>query len=51
MSDYYDELETRSREERDAELYGSLPEKLQDIAARIPAWQERLRHDMTGDFL
>jgi len=42
MSDYFDELETRGSDEREEAVFASLPEKLQDIASRIPAWKERL---------
>ena len=42
MSDYFDELETRGNDEREKAVFASLPEKLQDIASRIPAWKERL---------
>ena len=42
MSEYFDDLETRAPDVREADMFGSLPAKLQDIAERIPAWKERL---------
>ncbi len=42
MSEYFDELETQSSETRESDLFETLPDKLADIASRIPAWKERL---------
>ncbi len=43
MSEYFDEHETRSPEERENALFGSFPEFLSDIQARIPGWKERFK--------
>ena len=41
MSEYFDELETRSPEEREEALFGKFPEFLTDVQARIPGWKAR----------
>ena len=41
MSEYFDELETRSPEAREEALFGKFPEFLADVQARIPGWKAR----------
>ena len=41
MTEYFDALETRSKEERERDLFKSFPDFLKDITKRIPAWADR----------
>jgi phenylacetate-CoA ligase len=41
MTEYFDALETRSKEERERDLFKSIPDFLKDITKRIPAWSDR----------
>ncbi len=41
MTEYFDALETRSKEERERDLFKSFPDFLKDITKRIPAWSDR----------
>lgn len=41
MSEYFDELEIRDAQEREAELFSGFPGFLKDIMNRIGGWQER----------
>jgi phenylacetate-CoA ligase len=43
MSKFFDALETRNAETREAELFNSFPAFLKDIKTRIPGWAERLK--------
>ena len=42
MTEYFDNLETRDPEEREASVFGSFPAFLEDIQRRIPGWADRL---------
>ena len=41
MTEYFDALETRSKEKRERDLFKSIPDFLKDITKRIPAWADR----------
>ena len=41
MTEYFDALETRSKEKRERDLFKSIPDFLKDITKRIPAWSDR----------
>lgn len=41
MTEYFDALETRSKEERENALFKNFPDFLKDISKRIPAWADR----------
>lgn len=41
MTDYFDELETRSTQEREKQLFSGFPDFLADIMNRIPGWKTR----------
>ena len=43
MSEYFDELETRSADEREQSLFGGFPEFLADVQTRIPGWKARFK--------
>ena len=42
MPEYFDELETRSPQEREEKLFAGLPEFLNSISEKIPGWNNRL---------
>jgi len=42
MSEYFDELETRDPQQREADLFDNFSTFLEDIKKRIPAWESRL---------
>lgn len=43
MNDYFDALETRDPQEREAALFKRLPLELSDMVQRIPAWATRFK--------
>ncbi|MEM7215456.1 MAG: hypothetical protein AAF423_07935 [Pseudomonadota bacterium] len=41
MSEYFDSLETRGREEREKELFDDIAGKIEDVMERLPGWRDR----------
>lgn len=48
MSDYFDDLETRAHEAREAAIFSTFPDFLNDIMSRIPGWKARFASVDTG---